>query len=98
LARADWWSWQTWVFVYLVICLTVRIAPSPGNLRGALSAVVVLGIVAAIISTLLDVAPTYIQNSWAILNLTVAVLLLLLSLSLLIRGGFGLVKLIREPS
>ena len=98
MTRADWRSWQTWAFAYLVICLAVRIAPFPGNLRGALSAVIVLGVLAAAISSLLDVAPRYVQNSWAVLNLTVAVLLFLLFLSLLIRGGVVLISLIREPS
>lgn len=98
VARADWGIWQTWLFAYLVICLTVRIAPFPGNLRGALSAVVVLGIIAAAVSSLLDVTDPYTQNTWAMMNLTAAVLLSLLLFSLLIRGGVGLVRLIREPS
>lgn len=98
MTQAEWGSWQTWLFAYLVICLTVRIAPFPGNLRGALSAVIVLGVVVSAVSFLLDVPDPYIHNTWAVLNLTVAVLLFLLFLSLVVRGGVGLVKLIREPS
>jgi len=98
MAEAAWWSWKTWAFAYLVICLTVRMAPFPGNHRGALSAVLVLGVLAAAATSLLDVAPAYVQNAWAVLNLAVAVLLFLLFLSLLIRGIVGLVGLIREPA
>ncbi|MHC4234588.1 MAG: hypothetical protein ACYSUQ_05685 [Planctomycetota bacterium] len=49
---ADWHRWEVWLFVYLVICLTVRMAPFPGTLRGSLGATVVLGLVAALIVSL----------------------------------------------
>jgi succinate dehydrogenase hydrophobic anchor subunit len=66
--------------------------------RGALSAVILLGIATVGASLLLDVPGRYVHNTWAVLNLTVAVLLFLLLVSLFIRGGVGLVKLIRESS
>ncbi|GAG29645.1 unnamed protein product, partial [marine sediment metagenome] len=69
-------------------------APFPGNLRGALGAILILGIGAATISSLFDVADPRVQSAWAVLNLTVATLLFLLLLSLLIRGGVGLVRLL----
>lgn len=95
---ADFTSWKTWLFLYLLVCLAVRMAPFPGNLRGALGAILILGIGAATLSSLLDVADPRVQNAWAVLNLTVATLLFLLLLSLLIRGGVGLVKLFSGQS
>ncbi|MGD2108523.1 MAG: hypothetical protein PVI86_03935 [Phycisphaerae bacterium] len=92
---ADWGNWQTWVFTYLVVCFTVRIAPFPGNHRSALFAVLVLGVVIALVGSVFDGAGRTIQSSWTVLNLTVAVLLLLLLVSLLIRGGVGLVRVVR---
>jgi hypothetical protein len=80
----------------LLICLTVRIAPLPGNLRGALGAIVVLGVGAATITSLFDVADPRVQSGWAVLNLTVATLMLLLLVSLAVRGGVGLVHILRE--
>ncbi len=91
---ADFAAWRTWVFLYLLTCLTVRIAPFPGNLRGGLGAILVLGIGAALVSSLLDMADPRVQNAWAVLNLTVATLLCLLLASLLVRGSVGLYKLL----
>ena len=91
---ADFTSWKTWLFLYLLVCLAVRMAPFPGNLRGALGAILILGVGAAAVSSLFDVADPHVQNAWAVLNLTVGTLLFLLLLSLLIRGGVGLVRLL----
>lgn len=88
-------DWHTWVFYYLLTCLCVRIAPFPGNLRGALGAIVVLGVGAALITSVFNVGELRVQSTWSILNLTVAALLLLLMTSLLIRGGVGLVQIVR---
>jgi len=93
---ADFHHWKTWVFVYLLTCLTVRAAPFPGTLRGSLGAIVILGIGAAATGSLFDVADPRVQNAWAVLNLSVATLLLLLIVSLLIRGAVNVIKLIRE--
>lgn len=95
---ADFTSWKTWLFLYLLICLAVRIAPFPGNLRGALGAILILGVATATISSLFDVADPRVQNAWAVLNLTVATLLFLLLLSLLIRGGVGVARLLGSES
>ena len=95
---ANFADWRTWLFLYLLICLTIRIAPFPGNLRGALGAILLLGFGAAAISSLFEVADPRIQNAWAVLNLTVATLLFLLLVSLLIRGGVGLVQTLRNDS
>lgn len=98
MARADWSGWQAWVFYYLLICLSVRCAPFPGNLRGALGAIVVLGIAGATADALVGVSDGRIRSAWAVLNLTVGVLLLLLLLSLVIRGCVGLVRLLRDEA
>ena len=95
---ADYGIWQTWVFFYLVICLAIRIAPFPGTLRGSLGAIVLMGIGLAVIASLFDVQDPRVLNAWAVLNLTLAILLLLLFASLIARGGIGLYKLIAEES
>jgi len=89
-------SWQVWLFGYLLVCLTIRMAPFPGYLRGSLGAIVVLGVGATLITRLFDVADPRVQSGWAVLNLTVATLLLLLLTSLVIRGAVGLVRVLRE--
>ncbi len=95
---ADFGTWRTGLFLYLLICLTVRIAPFPGNLRGSLAAIVILGIGAAMIASLFDMADPLVVQGWADLNLTVSTLLFLLLMSLVLRGGVGLVQVIRNES
>lgn len=93
--NANWADWGTWAFLYLLVCLTVRTAPFPGNLRGALGAILVLGIGSATVCTLFDVANPHVVQAWAVMNLTVATLFLLLLISLIVRGGVGLTHILR---
>ncbi len=95
LRAADFGNWKTAFFVYLLLCLTIRMAPFKGTMRGALVAVILLGAGAAAVTTLFDVADPRIQSAWSILNLTVAALLLLLYATLLVRGFVGLVQVFR---
>ena len=97
ITTAGFVSWKTGLFLYLLVCLAIRIAPFRGHLRGSLAAIVILGIAAAALSSLFGVADPRIQNGWAVLNLTVATLLLLLMLTLLVRGAVGLARVLREP-
>ena len=93
-------SWRTWVFAYLLICFTVRMAPFPGNIRGSVGAILVFGALAALVASLFDVpAPdSRVQTGWAVLNLAVATLLFLLMISLVVRGAAGLVQVLRSDS
>lgn len=89
-------TWTLWAFIYLLICLTVRMAPFPGNFRGSLGAIVLLGVIAAIISSFMDSLPTYIEAGWIVLTLTVGTLALLLLVSATIRGLVALGKLLAQ--
>jgi hypothetical protein len=91
---ADWGQWQVWLFVYLVICLTVRMAPFPGTLRGSLGAAIVLGLLAALAASLLQSRATVLESFWVVLTLSVGTLMVLLMASVLVRGGVGLFKLL----
>jgi len=93
---ADFHDWKSGVFVYLLVCLTIRMAPFEGTLRGALAAIVVLGLGTAAATSALDVADPRVQTGQSILTLTVAALFFLLFTSLLIRGVVGLVQLLRN--
>jgi hypothetical protein len=91
----DFNEWKSGVFFYLLVCLTVRMAPFEGTLRGALAAIVVLGLGTAAVTSLFDVADPRVLTGQSILTLTVAALLFLLFTSLLLRGAVGLVQLLR---
>ncbi len=88
--------WRTVLFMYLVVCLTVRMAPLPGNLRGSLGAIVLLGVLAAVMGSALPAAARTVQNGWVVLTFSVGVLLLLLVVSLLVRGAVGLIKVLAK--
>lgn len=89
-------TWRVWLFLYLLICLTIRMAPFPGTQRGSLGAILLIGLFFAVCSLLTATSANLISAGWGILSLTVATLLLLLVISLLIRGGVELGKLIRH--
>lgn len=94
LRACDWTAWQTWTFFYLVICLTVRMAPLPGNLRGAIGAILLLGVLAAIVGGTWPAGRDLIVNSWPVLSFSVACLLLMLLFSLAVRGAVGFFQLL----
>ena len=92
--QSDLRQWRVWFFLYLLVCLTVRMAPFPGHTRGALGAIVMLGALLGMIGSVSSQAVDAVQNSWPVLSLTIAILTLLLLLSLLVRGLVGLVRIV----
>jgi len=91
---AEWRDWTTWAFLYLAICLTVRMAPLPGNLRGSLGAILLVGVVAALVGTVAGADPAAYDTAWSILRFAVGVLLLLLIVSLFVRGCVSVVRIV----
>ena len=85
-------DWRTLLFLYLVICLTVRMAPLTGNVRGALGAILVTGILAFLIGQITGSAEGPIASAWPLITFSAAVLLLLLIVSLLLKGVVGLIR------
>ncbi len=94
MLRIDWVYWKTLLFVYLLICLTVRMAPLPGNVRGSLGAILLVGLLVAAVGTTTPKVTEVILSNWPVLSLSVGTLLLLLMISLLIRGVVGLIKVL----
>ncbi len=87
-------GWRVVVFLYLVVCLSVRMAPFPGGLRGSLGAVLLVGVVLAIVGMFSDALSYHARQSWPVLSLTVGMLLVLLLLSAMVRGATGLVRML----
>lgn len=87
-------DWKAWLFVYLLVCMTVRMAPFPGGTRGSLGAIVLVGIAMAIAGALTSATDSLIERGWSILSLSVSSLLLLLMLTLAVRGVVLLVQLL----
>lgn len=89
-------DWRTLLFLYLVVCLTVRMAPLTGNLRGALVAIFIFGGLAFLFGKLSPAAGDSLASAWPLVMFCVAVLLFLLLFSLLIKGLVGLVRTVAQ--
>jgi hypothetical protein len=89
---SDYRDWRTWLFLYLAVCLTVRMAPLTGNLRGSIGAILLTGLFAFILGQIVESTASLLATAWPLVIFSVAVLLLLLMLSLLAKGAVLLVK------
>jgi len=86
--------WKTILFVYLAICLIVRMAPIRGNLRGAAGAMLLLGAAAIIVELIRKGTTTpVVDKTWMLLSFTVGMLLLLLTFSLVCLALVALIRL-----
>ncbi len=95
---SDFRSWQTWLFVYLIICLTVSMAPMPGAHRGAIGAVLLIGVLISVMGRFAETSEGTIASLWELLNFSVGCLLCLLLLSLIVRGGVGLFRILTNQT
>lgn len=87
-------NWRTALFLYLAVCLTVRMAPFPGNRRGTLGAIALAGALTAVAASFAPAARESLLSSWYILSFAVAMLMCLLLLTLLVRGAVGVVQIL----
>ena len=93
IVSSDLANWPTLLFLYLAICLTVRMAPFEGHQRGAIGAIALAGIVIWIMGFLTPQGvESVVQSSWPILSFAVAMLLFLLLLALALSGVVGLFR------
>ncbi|MCB9852621.1 MAG: hypothetical protein H6819_05960 [Phycisphaerales bacterium] len=92
IRTADYDRWQTWAFVYLLMCLAVRSAPFPGNVKGHFVAILAAGGIVWLMGTISPAPGLLIEQSWPVLAVTIGWLLLLLIISLIARGVFEIVK------
>lgn len=94
IIRADLANWSTVLFLYLAVCLTVRMTPMEGNRRGALAAIFFAGLIIALLASFSPRVQSFLQSSWPILSFAVGMLLFLLMVSLVVRGVVGLVRVL----
>ncbi len=97
IRQSDLTRWPTAVFLYLAVCLTVRMAPFEGHQRGAVVAIGLAGVLIWLIGML---APrpvtTVVETAWPLLSFAVAMLLFLLLITLLVAGVVGLVRVLAK--
>lgn len=90
--NADAGRWADIVFIYLMVCLAVRMAPVPGNIWGHFGAIVAQGAVLALVGTVIESLAGFVSLFWPLLALVTGLLLLLLLFSALARGCIVLVS------
>jgi len=89
-AEVDWLNWRVPVFLYLSLCLGVRLAPVRRPLRPILAAVVAAAVIIAIIGLIWPQFSGLMKDLWPLLTYLWALLLFLLVISLLLIGLLAL--------
>jgi len=95
LTELTWSNWQVPVFVYLGVCLSVRLGPVGRDLRAALAAVVVIALLIALIGAVSSGFAGLMNDVWPLLSYVWASLLLLLTATLAIRGVVALMRVLQ---
>lgn len=100
LPRLAWLKWQVALFVYLAVCLSVRLAPVSRPIRPTLGAAVVIAIVIALIGMVSQRFTDLIITIWPLLTYVWATLLFLLVATLVIWAVMALYQIVigKEPS
>lgn len=96
IAAANLRDWSTLLFLYLAVCLTVRMTPFEGNRRGAIGAILLAGGVIWLAGSLSAALHDGILASWPLLSFSVGMLLFLLLVSLLVTGGVGFARILMK--
>lgn len=91
---ADWTDWRVVLFVYLALCLSIRLAPVSRPVRPTLAAAIVISALIALAGLLSDRFTGLVTDLWPLLTYVWASLLLLLLLVLLARGVVSLVNVL----
>ena len=87
-------NWTNWLFLYLAVCLTVRMTPFEGNRRGAVVAILLSGLVIGLLASFIPPVERAVLSSWEVLSFAVGMLVFLLLVSLLVSGVVGLVRIL----
>ncbi len=94
LGDLPWENWRVALFVYLSMCLAVRLAPARRNLRSVLVGICILaGVLAAAGGIWPDMAGL-VDRLWPLVTYIYAMMLTLLAALLLISGAVGLIRVL----
>jgi len=92
LEQPDWNQGATWLLMYLIVSFVVQLAPSPRYVHGRFYAIVAFGGLAALAGTLLPGVGDMLALAWSQLAFILGLLLLLMMLSLLVRGSVAVIR------
>jgi len=94
LANMPWQNPKGWIFQYLMICLIVRMAPTRRPMRPALVGTAVVAFLIAATVAVVSSHGQWLRDVWPLLSYTWATALLLLAVTLCIRGGVSLYRIV----
>jgi hypothetical protein len=98
LPELNWRDFRVPLFVYLTICLLIRLAPVRKSLRATLAAVLLLAGLIALVGLIWDRFDGLLRNDlWPLVTYLWSLLLLLLAVTLIFRGLVGLVRGLMTP-
>lgn len=86
----EWTEWRVPLFVYLSICLTVRLAPAGRDLRWTLLSAAVLAVLVAVAGLISSEFDNLVHDVWPLVTYLWGTLLFLLTLTAVIRGFIAL--------
>ena len=98
LVRLEWAQWQVSVFVYLSLCLAIRLTPVRGTSRQTLAAVLIIFGLVALIGGLVPESRTVIEQYWPLLTYVWSVVLTLLLASLIFCGVVAVIRVVAGTS
>jgi hypothetical protein len=94
ILQTDLTHWPTLLFLYLAMCLTVRMTPFEGNRRGAIGAILLAGVTIGVLAALMPGVDGFVRGAWPVLSFATGMLLFLLLVSLAVSGAVGLVRIL----
>ena len=96
--NANWLNWRVPLFVYLALCLSIRLGPARRPVRPTMGAALLAAVVLGIVQQGSEVWADRIEGLWLLLTYVWSSVLLVLLLVAMIRGGVYLVTVIRDDS
>lgn len=94
IVQSNWTNWTTILFLYLAVCLTVRMAPFEGHRRGAVAAIGLAAVLVWLAGMASPAIDQSVRGVWPLLSFVVGMLLLLLLVSLLAVGLVNLARIL----
>jgi hypothetical protein len=98
LGELKWKNWKVPLFVYLSLCLGVRLSVATRPVRPTLAAVVLIAVTIAIIGALWDKFSDLMNEVWPLLSYVWGLLLLTLVVTLLLSGLVALIRALAGKS
>jgi len=98
VVHADMPAWRLVAFAYLMICLTVRMSPFEGNVRGHVGAIIATFGALALVHTISPSPVTILERAWPLVSICVGWLVLLMIVSLVATGAVRAVRGIASMS